>query len=49
MEQTLQSKDQQTVGGDSVEKLLDEASYTMLEHIVYKVEPVQFYQLNRDV
>merc|ERR1719198_1375831 len=34
--QTLQSSDQQTVGGDAVEKLLDEASYTMLEHIVYK-------------
>ena len=38
-EQTLQSSDQQTVGGDAVEKLLDEASYTMLEHIVYKVKP----------
>ena len=30
----------ETVGGDAVEKLLDEASYSMLEHVVYKVKPV---------
>jgi len=43
--QTLQTAGMETVAGDAVEKLLDEASYSMLEHVVYKAYLEDFYQL----